>query len=223
MKTRTKGLFFFATLLTFGALQAAAQTDVAFSGYVAFNQSTSSSTTLQSPSDQGGFLLELRHISNPIVGYELTYAYNRANQGFHTAVGCPVFESCSTTAAIPANAHEVSADWVVSLKVLMLRPFALAGPGVLVTSPQGGTVTTTACSLLNALCQQSTTPAPTQTQAKAEFVYGAGVDWPVIPHLGLRFQYRGRVSKAPDVVTAFSSTNSFTKTASPVFGAYLRF
>jgi hypothetical protein len=55
------------------------------------------------------------------------------------------------------------------------------------------------------------------------FTYGAGLDFTVIPHIGLRFQYRGRVSKAPDLVNAFSSTNKFARTSEPVFGVFLSF
>jgi hypothetical protein len=66
----------------FGSLLVWAQTDVAVSAYGAFNQSTSGNGTVQSPSNQAGFLIEARHIRNPLVGYEATYAYNRANQAY---------------------------------------------------------------------------------------------------------------------------------------------
>ena len=214
-----------AVVLGLGLLPAAAsaQTDIALSGYGAFHQKTSGNETLQGPSDQGGFLVELRHIRNPLVGYEVAYGYNRANQGYTFVPPCPAFGCASSTAAIPANQHEVTADWVVSLKLLMFRPFVLAGGGVLVTQPQGGTITTTSCGTINPLCSQTTSNAVTQVQAKGEFTYGAGVDWTVVPHLGVRLQYRGRVSKAPDLATAFSSTDSFTRTSEPVLGVFLRF
>ena len=215
-----------AMVLGLGLLPVAAraQTDIALSGYGAFNQKTSGNQTTQSPSDQGGFLVELRHISNPLVGYEAAYGYNGANQGYTSVPqACPAFGCATSTAAIPANQHEVTVDWVVSLKVLMFRPFALAGGGVLVTVPQGGTLTTTTCGPGLTPCLISTTSATTRTETKGEFTYGAGVDWTVLPHLGLRFQYRGLVSRAPVVVTAFSSTNQFTRTSEPVLGAFLRF
>jgi opacity protein-like surface antigen len=224
MRKMFKGL---ATLsLGLGILSVAAQsqTDIALSGYGAFNQTTNGDQVKQSPADQGGFLVELRHISNPLVGYEATYGYNRANQGYTTVPqACPAFGCSISTAAIPANQHEVTADWVVSLKVLAFRPFALAGGGILVSSPEGGTVTTESCLSINPLCSTTTVTASTQTQVKGEFAYGAGVDWTVLPHLGLRFQYRGRVSKAPELVSAFSSTNQFTRTSEPGIGAFLRF
>lgn len=214
-----------AVVLGLGLLPAAAsaQTDIALSGYGAFHQKTSGNQTVQSPSDQGGFLVELRHIRNPLVGYEATYGFNRANQNYSASGVCNGFSCSSFTGNIPANQHEVTADWVVSLKLLMFRPFVLAGGGVLVTQPQGGTITTTSCATTHPLCSETTGNAVTQTQAKGEFTYGAGVDWTIVPHLGVRLQYRGRVSKAPDLATAFSSTDSFTRTSEPVLGVFLRF
>jgi opacity protein-like surface antigen len=103
-----------------------------------------------------------------------------------------------------ANAHEVSADWVASVKVRNLRPFALAGGGLLFDVSSGG-------------------QTDTSTAAKPVFVYGAGLDWGLIPHIGLRFQYRGNLYKTPDLTTLFTSTGAFTRTAEPMIGAYVRF
>jgi len=55
------------------------------------------------------------------------------------------------------------------------------------------------------------------------FVYGAGLDWGLIPHLGLRLQYRGNLYKAPDLTKLYTSTGAFTNTSEPMIGAYLRF
>lgn len=187
-------LFFIVSL---GGHLAQAQTDIAGSVYGAFSQSTSGNTTSQSPSNQAGVLLELRHISNPLVGYEVTYAYNRANERYQL-LNTPTLQS------VKANAHEVTADWVVSLKMLNLRPFALAGAGLLFVDPASG---------------QSNTTSDT----KGVFVYGAGVDWTVLPHIGVRLQYRGNLYKAPDLAKAFSSTDRFTHTAEPMAGVFFRF
>jgi len=226
-KLFSRALVSWLALLLFGSLQGWAQTDVAVSAYGAFNQSTSGAGTVQSPSNQAGFLIEARHIRNPLVGYEATYAYNRANQAYSGNIFCTAvvtFPQCGmTTAAIRANAHEFTADWVASLKLANLRPFALAGGGLLVDVPSGGTLITVFCGQFNPLCLRSTANAPTNTATKAVFVYGAGVDWTLLPHLGLRFQYRGNLYKAPALTTAFSSTDSFTHTAEPMVGAFFRF
>jgi opacity protein-like surface antigen len=184
------------------------QTDVALSLYGAFNGATSGNGVQQSPSNSAGGIVELRHIYNPIAGWDINYSYNRANQVYGpTACAMPVSgtgSGCSVPAAISANAHEITGDWVVSVHVSNVRPFALAGVGVLLNEPAGS--------------QSNTTSSD-----KPVFVYGAGLDWGLVPHLGLRFQYRGNVYKAPDVTTAFSSTGAFTHTAEPMIGAYFRF
>ena len=202
---RTSLLLF--TVAAFAESVAHAENDVAASLYGAFSGSTNGNGTAQSPSNAAGILLELRHISNPLIGYEATYSYNRANQTYTTTpVACPVgLVPCSPERqSVSADAHEISADWIASVHVAHLRPFALAGVGVLINEPVGN-------------------QGSTQTQTKPAFIYGAGLDWNLVPHIGLRFQYRGNLYKAPDLTTLFTSTGAFTHTAEPMIGAYFRF
>jgi opacity protein-like surface antigen len=191
MKLRWLQFLLFNALVLF-SLSVQAQTDAAASLYAAFSGTTTANGTVQSPSNSAGVLLELRHISNPLVGYELTYSFNRANQNYNNLE------------EIKAAAHQVGANWVVSFPVLMLKPFVLAGGGIIFFRPD------------------SNQPDGT-SDTRFVFVYGAGVDWTVIPHIGLRFQYRGNLYHAPDLSHAFSSTDAFTHTAEPMIGAYLRF
>jgi opacity protein-like surface antigen len=196
-----------AGLAALGSAAACAQTDVAASLYGAFNGTTNGNGIIQSPSNAAGGLLEVRHIAKPWAGYEATYAFNRANQVYSpTTSVCPVggIPPCPAMfAAVSANAHEVTGDWIASVKVSSFRPFALAGGGILFDAPSGGQTSTT-------------------TTTKPVFVYGAGVDWKLLPHLGLRFQYRGNLYKAPDLTTLFTSTGAFTHTAEPMIGVYFR-
>ncbi len=183
-----------------------AQTDIGASLYGTFSGATSGNGVQESPSNSAGGLFELRHISNPLVGYEATYAFNRANQVYtlYPVPYCPV-NVCSspTAAAVSANAHEITGDWLISVHVANLRPFALAGMGLLLNEPTSGQSNSTSSN-------------------KPVFVYGAGLDWGLLPHLGLRFQYRGNVYKAPDIAKAFGSTGAFAHTAEPMIGVYLR-
>jgi opacity protein-like surface antigen len=207
MRSLLRNLFLLSTLAALALTAARAQTDVALSFYGAFSQSTSGNGTAQSPANAAGGLIELRHISNPLMGYDVTYSYNRANQSYSPiACASPVGTqpSCTPRQAISANAHQVSADWVISVHAANLRPFALAGVGLLLNEPSGG--------------QSNTTSSD-----KPVFIYGAGLDWGLVPHLGLRFQYRGNLYHAPDITRAFSSTGKFTQTAEPMIGAYLQF
>jgi opacity protein-like surface antigen len=229
IKTRSLVAFFGLLSLAFAATSAQAQTDVALSLYGAFNGSTTGNGTQQSPANQAGGLIELRHISNPILGFEASYSFNRDNQTYsNSSVACPVnTSSCSSsTESVSANAHELTADWVPSLHIANLRPFGLAGVGLLLNVPANGQATVTTISNDCPMCGLSsltTSTSPTQTSTKPVFVYGAGLDWGLLPHLGLRLQYRGNLYKAPDLTTVFTSTGRFTHSAEPVIGAYFRF
>src|SRR5581483_5077897 len=158
MRRNSMRLFLFcAGLFVFIAVPAVyAQTDVALSFYGAFNGTTNGNGTIQSPANAPGGIIELRHISNPIVGYEATYSYNRGNQTYRS--DCAGV-TCTTIApvTVSANAHEFTGDWVASVHIAMLRPFALAGVGLLFNQPSGAQTNT-------------------NSETKPVFVYGAGLD-----------------------------------------------
>ncbi len=90
-----------------------------------------------------------------------------------------------------------------SIHVANLRPFGVLGVGLLLNEPTGG--------------QSNTT-----SSKRAVYVYGAGLDWGLLPHIGLRLQYRGNLYKAPNLTTLYTSTGAFTHTAEPMIGLYFR-
>jgi opacity protein-like surface antigen len=195
-----------AGALALGCAHAAAQPDVAASVYGAFSEKTTGNNVIQSPSNAAGVLFEVRDIKNPLVGFEGTYAYNRADQNYaNVSIACPATDpSCSGIYAfVPNNAHEITGDWIVSVKVANLRPFALAGGGLIFNEPGSQAANTTSAT-------------------KGVFVYGGGLDWGLLPHIGLRFQYRGNVYSAPALTTVFTSSGAFVHTAEPVVGIYFK-
>jgi len=201
---KTSRWFAFFGLISLAVLTAPiqAQTDVALSLYGAFNGSTNGNGTQQSPSNQAGGMVELRHISSPLMGFGVSYSYNRANQSY-SGFGCPG-DACPTPVAVSADAHELAGDYLVSVKLANLRPFAMGGGGLLINQPTGS-------------------QSSTQSSTKPVFVYGAGLDWTLLPHIGLRLQYRGNLYKAPDLTKLYTSTGAFQHSAEPMIGAYLRF
>ena len=190
-----------------GAARSIAQTDLALSVYGAFSGTTTGNNVEQSPSNSAGGLLEVRRLANPILGFEATYAFNRANQVYNPTVvpaSCPAPGPCGGLPAIvSANAHELTADWVPSLKIANLRPFAVLGGGLLLNVPSSGQTNTGAA-------------------YKPVYVYGGGLDWEMLPHLGLRLQYRGNLYTAPDLTKLYTSSGAFTHTAEPIVGVYFR-
>jgi len=194
------------SIILVGCAHAAAQPDVAASVYGAFSEKTTGNNVIQSPSNAAGVLFEVRDIKNPLVGFEGTYAYNRADQNYaNVSIACPATDpSCSGIYAfVPNNAHEITGDWIVSVKVANLRPFALAGGGLIFNEPGSQAANTTSAT-------------------KGVFVYGGGLDWGLLPHIGLRFQYRGNVYSAPALTTVFTSSGAFVHTAEPVVGIYFK-
>jgi len=180
------------------------QTDVSVSLYGAFTGTTTGDGVQQSPSNAAGLMFGVRHIDNPLVGYEGTYSWNRANQVYSSQVNCGIPCAANQTIPVSANAHELSGDWIVSLKLANLRPFGLAGVGMVFNEPASG-------------------QANTHSSDKGVFLYGLGLDWGVAPHLGLRFQYRGNVYHAPDLTHALGSSGAFVRTGEPMIGAYFQF
>jgi hypothetical protein len=183
------------------------KTDLSVSIYGAFSGTTTANGEQQSPSNAAGGIFEVRHISNPILGFEGTYSINRANQ-VYTRLACPVTGTSGTcgpipTQAISAIAHEFTADYVPSIKIASVRPFGVLGVGVLLNEPVSG-------------------QAGATWSNKPVFVYGAGLDWGLLPHIGLRLQFRGNLYKAPDLTTLYGSTGAFTHTSEPMIGVYFR-
>lgn len=216
--------FVAAMALALASLPASAQTSIALSGYGAFGGTTTANGTQQSPANQAGGLFELRHISNPIFGFEGTYSFNRANETYTTEpTGCPAFGCSISTETVRSNAHEVTADWTPSVHIANFRPFGVLGVGLLLDVPsesQATVITTNPNPGQSPPNTTTSSTSSTKTSYKPVYVYGAGLDWGLLPHLGLRLQYRGNLYSAPNVTNLFSSTNKFTHTAEPMIGIY---
>ncbi len=209
------------------ANSALAQTTVAAGVFGAFSQSTSSSSDgiTQTPANAAGVIVELRHLYNPLLGFDAAYSWNRANQTFTqttpTVCGLQCSGSTSSTEPVPANANEISIAWVGSFRLAGFTPFVLAGGGVLFNTPTTNVATDTICSNVAPLCAVSS--KPTNSSTTGVFVYGAGVDWEILPHLGLRVQYRGHVNRARGVARSFTTAHAFLQTTAPMVGAFFRF
>jgi opacity protein-like surface antigen len=211
MRIHSSGLVLALPFILVATVCAAAhaQTDIALSGYGAFGSTSNYNGGLehQRSASAAGGMFELRHISNPLVGFEATYSFNRANQVYSYTGPTPVGSSPGPyDSSVSANAHQITGDWLFSAHAANFRPFALVGVGLLLTGP------TSAPTLVS-----------TSTSNELVYVYGAGLDWGLRPHLGLRFQYRGNVYKAPSITTSFGTGGGFTHTAEPMIGAYFRF
>jgi hypothetical protein len=186
---------------------ARAQTDAALSLYGTFSRTTNYNSGFehQNAASAVGGLFEFRHIRSPLVGYEITYSFNRANQVYSYGGLAPVgFAPETFSVSVPADTHEITGDWLFSAQTGKLKPFAVAGIGILITRPVSGHPETT-------------------VSDEPVYVYGAGLDWRLVSHFGLRLQYRGNVYKAPNITAAYGSNGGFTHTAEPIIGACFEF
>jgi len=215
MKISMQGAFVMAVALAWCGATAHAQTEVALSGYRTMTSSTTGFGTQQTPHDSEGGLIELRHIVNPIVGFEAALSFNPANQSY-----APNATNCALVCGLPpqevsGKATSFTGDWIVSFKSGNLRPFALGGVGFVFTVPGANPKVTT---------PNGTVPGySVTTVVRPVFVYGGGIDWSFTKRLGLRVQFRGNMSKAPDLSDLYTSTTKYTQVYEPTGGIFYRF
>jgi opacity protein-like surface antigen len=182
-----------------------AQFDISANFYEALTSASTGNGAKQTPTNSEGGMVEARYVLNHLAGFELAYSYNHANQTF-----APNGTSCAYVCGQPAipvtaRADEIAADWVPSVKIGNLHPFAIGGIGFFITSP--GDVAN----------------YDVNTVIRPVFVYGAGLDWSVMPHFGVRLQYRGNLYKAPDLTAIYPATGAYTQSAEPMGGLFYRF
>jgi hypothetical protein len=186
------------------AKESDAQLDVGASFYEALTSGTSGNGTQQTPSNGMGGMLEIRQIVKPLVGYELAFGFNTADQAYVPKAGACAFVCQNPAAAISGNAAEVALNYVVSKKFGNLRPFAVAGAGVYIAIP-------------------GPTPFGNNTSIRGAYDFGGGVDFDFSRHLGVRAQVRDFLYKAPNVSSIYPATGVFTQSLEPMGGVYYRF
>ena len=225
MSRKTVGSLLVAALLATASFctARAAETSVALNGYGWLNTTSNLSSGLaQIPANSFGAMLEVRRISSPLIGYEVTYGYNRDNQEYSNPISC-AGASCPLApyaASVSSAANQITGDWVLSLKIKRVHTFALAGAGIVMDSPSKGTLYS--YTLLDNPAFTST-PAPTSSATSPAFVYGFGADWAVRKHIGVRFQYRGLMHRAPALTSSFASTKVFAQSYEPMVGVFYKF
>lgn len=195
------------------------QTDIGGSFYYALNSSTTANGVMQTPTNAYGGMLEIRHIQSSLVGYELTYGFNSNNQTIAPvpAPNCGLI--CNTPSqTLSSDNSLVGLDWVFSKKYGNLRPFATGGLGFQIFEPTAPRITVTTGT--------TTTTVPgygINDTVRMAYLYGAGVDYSITNHLGVRAQFRGELYKAPNLSVLFPAQGVYTTTNSPMGGVFYRF
>lgn len=175
--------------------------EIAVQGTGFFTKDSNQNGTRQHSTNTGGFLLNYRFHINGWLAAEASYGYDRNTQQNFTPSG---------NFGVQANVHEATGALVADLPVTFarMRPYVLAGAGALVFDPTGNNA-----GLITAA----------QSQARAAFVYGGGVDYRLVRHVALRLEYRGYVYDRPDFGITTLSSSVLAHTAQPSAGLVLHF
>ncbi len=198
---------FLSLLLAVVSTSAAhAQFDLSGSFYETFTSSTSGNGTKQTPTNSDGGIVEARYLMNRLAGFGMSYSYNSADTTFAPNGTYP---TCELTCANPvtklsAKANEISLDWVPSVKIGIIRPFAIGGLGFFISSPSNSAYTV-------------------NTVVRPVYVAGGGFDFSIASHFGIRVQYRDNFYHAPNMAGFYPSTGVFTSSSEPMGGLFYRF
>ncbi len=184
-----------APLPLFSQENAAYKTEIGIQATLPLVKDTNASGIQESSSITFGLLADYRFFFNKHSGAELSYGYTRSTHTYGLSVG-PL--------GINNNTDEVSAAYVFRFPVKRWKPFVLAGAGALIFDPR---------SVVGA-----------STQARAGYLYGAGVDFTLKQRIFLRTEYRGVFYNSPTFnVGALNGLDRFTHLAEPSIGFGYRF
>jgi outer membrane immunogenic protein len=193
-------------LMAAAATQAQIGVDVALSGAGVFPKSTSSSTSNVSndPTNSAAVFGSIRYHFNPHHGIELDLGHTNNSQ---------IFTLPPDTYRLKTGIFEFTAAYVFTpLTRGRWTPFLLAGAGGL-----GFSVDSTYIDTLQ-------TDLGAVRQTRLAVLYGAGTDYQIWGHLGLRLQYRGLIFRAPDFgVPNRFYTGAMGHMAEPAVGIVMKF
>ena len=151
------------------AAQETGRSEVSVQFLGSFVKTTTDNGISQSASNSAGVLANYRFFFAGNHGVEVNYGYSRNTQSYGLPTG---------TAGVDADQHEFTAAYVYRRHMGALTPFVEAGAGALVFAPTNNF-------------------SGASRQAKAAFVYGAGVDYKLARRVFLRAEYRGLVYDSP--------------------------
>ena len=201
----TKSIRVLALIATIAALGTSAYAQVeqpsqiTVQGTALIGKSTDGNGSTYDTTKSGGFLLGYSYQFSSWAGVEGNYGYTRNTQNYF---------GLSRTSLLEANVHEVTGSFVAHIptNVHGIRPYALAGAGALIFDPTTKYVV-----------------AGSQSQTKAAFVYGAGINFDVVKNFGIRAEYRGLVYKAPDFTLDSLNIDKITDLAQLSVGFFFKF
>jgi opacity protein-like surface antigen len=190
----------FLLLLSISAVAQDGRSEISVQGTGFFTKDSDNNGIQNQATNSGGFLVGYRYAIRRWLAAEANYGYTRNTQTYTTGLA---------SARVQSNVHEITGAAVATVPYFgRLRPFVLAGGGVLVFDPTSNA---------------GATVISASTQTRGAFLYGAGADYFLTNHWGLRAEYRGLVYKAPDFNVAGLNPDTWTHVAQPSAGIVFRF
>jgi opacity protein-like surface antigen len=188
-------------LLALGATAQENRSEISVQGTGFFTQDTSGQGVSRTTTNTGGLLLGYRYHFNRWLSGEANYGYDRDTQRYFSSGG---------TSRVQSDVHAATADVVVGLPFTISRfsPYVLGGGGSLVFHPTGNA---------------GGFVSGSDSQARATFLYGGGVNCTLTRPFSLRAEYRGYVYKDADFGVRDLTTDRWTHTAQPSAGIVFRF
>ena len=152
--------------------------------------------------ESGGALFSFRQPYRPWVGYEANLGFTRFSEAYNKDI-----------VKVADNVTDLSFAYLLqSPTVYGVQPFLTLGGGIIVFSPMGPITD------LNAV-----TPPHFSSQLLPEFVWGVGLNYPILSRLGARVQLRGLKYKTPDFGQVSLDSHKLRTTLEPTFSVYYRF
>jgi outer membrane immunogenic protein len=189
----------FALIFSLNGVAQDVRSEVSAEGTGFFTKDSNGNGISNKVTESGGLQVGYRYNINEWLAAEADYGYTRNTQSYSSAA----------SARVQSDVHAITGIGAVKLPTFHhFKPFVLAGAGALVFDPTGNT----GASLAGAT-----------RETKGDFVYGAGLDYPLNQHFAIRAEYRGFVYKAPSFNQASLETDSWTHTAQPSAGIVYRF
>ena len=184
-----------ATMPAFSQTEEGGRSEVSAQFAGTFTHNSNQSGVQQSSSNSGGLLLSYRFLFSTHHAIEGTYGYSRTTIDY---------SSTSGLTGTQTNRHEWTGAYVFRMPIRKVTPFLQAGVGGVTYAP--------------------TNSHAAQTQSRAAFVYGGGVDFNVTHHVFVRAQYRGLVLSSPTFdLLANAGNDRVTHIAEPSIGIGIKF
>jgi hypothetical protein len=154
-------------------------------------------TVVNKASTTVGFLVTLRYIKSPLIGFEGNFSQARFNENFTNLIGGAQTKVNEETLGYVAHTPK---------KIFGLQPFGGVGLGTLAFHPTSGG------------------GQGLPFQYRAVYYYSVGLDAPILgPNFGLRLNFREIFYKAPDFLQNYLTIQQHTTTFEPSVGFFLKF